>query len=313
MVRIALIGCGSHSRAHHAAPLARYVRAHPGRAELAAACDLDLARAEACCGEFGFARAYADADEMLRRERPDGCVCIMPVARIAEMGSRLLRRHVPCVIEKPLGATREEVRELAGVAEETRTPHMVSVNRRFNPYLNRAIQWCRPRGDLRFVRGLMVRHNRREEDFIWSTAVHGIDALRHVVGEVDRFDLLTLDAPPLSARWYGVALQFRGGCAGRLDIATTAGTKQETYELYGEGFRAEASVEFAETTRVRCWCEDRCELDDAPAAAEPMDAFNGAYHEAVEFIEALAAGRPPGPTVADILPSMEICFDLAGR
>ena len=43
MIRIALAGCGEHSRASHAAPLARYAAAHAGEVELVAACGKDEA------------------------------------------------------------------------------------------------------------------------------------------------------------------------------------------------------------------------------------------------------------------------------
>ena len=30
----------------------------------------------------------------------------------------------------------------------------------------------------------MARHARREPEFLWATAVHAVDALRHMAGEV---------------------------------------------------------------------------------------------------------------------------------
>ena len=79
MIRIALAGCGEHSRASHAAPLARYATAHTGEIELAAACDLNEERAAEFCRSFGFARAYDDLDHMLEVEQPDACVSVMPM------------------------------------------------------------------------------------------------------------------------------------------------------------------------------------------------------------------------------------------
>src|SRR4051794_35925887 len=118
MIRVALVGCGEHSEGSHAAPLARYAAEHPGVITLAAACDLNVARAEEFCRRFGFARAYSNLDELLIREPVDACVTVMPVERIAEVGAMLLKRGVPCVIEKPLGASLAEVERLARVARE---------------------------------------------------------------------------------------------------------------------------------------------------------------------------------------------------
>src|SRR5579863_7789191 len=45
MLRLALIGCGSHSEIAHASALAHYVARHPGDVDLAATCDIDIGRA----------------------------------------------------------------------------------------------------------------------------------------------------------------------------------------------------------------------------------------------------------------------------
>ena len=149
MLRLALIGCGSHSRAAHAAPLAQYAKENPDALSLVAACDLDPQRARQVCEQYGFARPYTDMEALLDAEKPDAVVSVLPVPQISAAGVRLLRRGVPCVIEKPLGASREDVDRVLEAARETGTPHMVSVNRRFSPFLNRALSWARDAGPLR--------------------------------------------------------------------------------------------------------------------------------------------------------------------
>src|SRR5690349_20551168 len=129
MIRIAIAGCGEHSRTSHAAPLARYAAAHPNQIELVAACDLNLDRASEFCRSFGFARPYKDLDEMLRAEQPHACVSVMPMEHIVDVGIKLLERRLPCLIEKPLGTSLSEIEQLARVARTTQTPHLVSVNR----------------------------------------------------------------------------------------------------------------------------------------------------------------------------------------
>ena len=156
MIRIVLAGCGEHSRASHAAPLARFAAAHPNEIKLVAACDLNWERALEFCHSFGFARVYEDFEQMLEVERPDACVSVMPMEKIGEVGIKLLERRIPCVIEKPLGTSLPEIERLAVVARETQTPHMVSVNRRFMPYLNQArgcsnMDHCATGGHRKFV------------------------------------------------------------------------------------------------------------------------------------------------------------------
>src|SRR4029078_4453802 len=126
---------------------------------------------------------------MFEVEKPEGCVAVMPVEKIGEVGIKLLQRRIPCVIEKPLGTSLPEIEQLARVARETQTPHMISVNRRFMPYLNQARSWMEKHGPLRYVRASQVRHQRSEPDFIWSTAIHAIDALRYIAGDVEELDV----------------------------------------------------------------------------------------------------------------------------
>src|SRR5436853_7913901 len=103
MLRLGLLGCGEHAAGSHAAPLARYAARYPGEISLVAACDIVPARAAEFCRMYGFARAYGSLEEMLAAERLDGCISVMPMEWIAEVGVKLLRLSMPFVIEKPLG------------------------------------------------------------------------------------------------------------------------------------------------------------------------------------------------------------------
>jgi predicted dehydrogenase len=312
MIQIGLIGCGEHSKGSHAAPLARYANEHPGEIALAAACDLDPNRAEYFCGEFGFERAYSDLNKMLSEERLDACISVMPVERIVEVGTLLFERGIPCVIEKPLGASLAEAERLAKVALASATPHMVSVNRRFLPYLNRAIGWAAENGHLQYVRATMVRNKRSEADFIWSTAIHAVDALRHIAGEVNDYDVKVFRNEALSAQWYLITLQFNSSTIGQIEVLPTAGMIEESYELFGEGFRALVLADSGSQRSLQCWREGVREVS-LIADSEPEDLRNGGYSEVVRFVEALRNGRYPGPTIEEILPSARLCFSISDQ
>ena len=311
MVRLAIVGCGEHSRSSHAAPLARYAAQHPGEIELVAACDLNVDRAAEFCRAFGFGRAYTEVEKMLATESIDGCVCVMPMEHIVDGAIRLLERHIPCIIEKPLGTSLAEAEKLARVARETGTPHMVSVNRRFMPYLNRASLWINEAGPLQYVRATQVRHARSEPDFIWSTAIHVLDALRHIAGEITDFDAQVQRRPGLSALWYVISLLFESGATGRIEVLPTAGMVEESYELFGEGFRARITAGSGTQRSLECWQEGQIVIEAKTSDDEPEDLRNGAYQEVVEFVRALRTGTRPRPGIEDILPSARICFAIA--
>jgi predicted dehydrogenase len=310
MIRIALAGCGEHSRASHAAPLARFAAAQPNEIKLVAACDLNRDRALEFCNSFGFAQAYEDLDQMLGVEKPDACVSVMPMEKIGEVGIKLLKRRIPCVIEKPLGTSLSEIERLAHVAHETQTPHMVSVNRRFMPYLNRARSWMHEHGPLRYVRASQVRHQRSEPDFIWSTAIHAIDALRYIAGEVEMFDVTVLRG---EAAWYVISLKFESGTTGQVEILPTAGMVEESYELFGEGCRARVTAGSGTQRSLECWEDGERVIVSHAKEEEPEDLRNGAYQEVEEFVRALQTGSRPQPCIDDILPSARISFAIAER
>lgn len=311
MIRLALLGCGEHSRSSHAAPLARYAAQNPGEVDLVAACDLNLTRAEEFCREFGFARAYTDVERMLATERVDGCISVMPMERIVDAGVMLLARKLACVIEKPLGTSPAEAKRLANTARETGTPHMVSVNRRFMPFLNQALSWARGIGPIQYVRATLVRHARTEPDFIWSTAIHVLDALRYVAGEVKTSSTEVYRQSGLTTLWYVVSLRFENGTMGRIEVLPTAGMVEESYELFGEGFHARVMAGSGTQRSLQCWREGRLELEKHSSHEEPEDLRNGSYEEVVEFVRALRTSTQPRPSVQDILPSALICFAIA--
>ena len=311
MIKVGLIGCGEHSENGHAVPLARYKAAHAEEIELVAACDLDLARANAFCTRYGFRRAYSTADAMLADEKFDVCIAVVPVERISALGIQLLEMGIPCVVEKPLGASLSEVEALLAVSKSSGTPNMVSVNRRFMPFLNRAIEWSRRAGELRYVRGTMTRHARNEPEFLWTTAVHTVDALRHIAGEVAEASIRAMPQNGSSACWYAIDLRFVRGALGRIDVLPTTGALEETYELFGEGYRAAVTCPFGAHRGWQAFQESKLVISESATEDMAEDMLNGCYDEVASLIRALASGKLPRPSIETVFPSIELCWAMA--
>ena len=311
MVRLALIGCGEHAETGHAIPLARYKSEYPDEIALVAACDIRVERAQKFCERYGFKAAYGNIDELLSREELDGCIAVVPPDRISETGILLLNRHVPCVVEKPLGFVSAEVKALAEEAAGSGTPNMVSVNRRFMPFLNRALQWAGNASSIRYVHCTLARHARSEPEFIWATAVHAVDTLRYIAGEVGEFQCRTMKGGMTRTAWHTIDLHFQSGVEGRIDVLPTAGMVEETYDLSGEGFHVSVTCPFG---RKRGWSAYRngaLVTEESASADLAEDLSNGCYHETAAFIRALREGSVPKPSIADVAPSVEICMSIA--
>ncbi|HZP17956.1 MAG TPA: Gfo/Idh/MocA family oxidoreductase [Terriglobales bacterium] len=311
VLRVGLIGCGEHSEIGHAVPWTRYAAERPGAIELAAVCDMRLERAEFFCRKYGFARSYRALDEMLAREKLDVCISVVPVELIPQVGIRLLQANLPCVVvEKPLGPSLSEVRKLTEAARTTKTTNMVSVNRRFMPFLKRALEWARNAGTLQYVHATMLRHQRTEADFLRYTAIHALDTVRFIAGE---FSSLTIQAlTPSSPRSYAIDVKFASGAAGRVDVLPVAGVVEETYELTGDGFRAVVTSPFGPQRLVRCYQRNQLVLEEMDANISE-DVIFGFYGEVAELVDAMVQLRPPQPSIEDVFPSVQACFELAER
>jgi predicted dehydrogenase len=247
---------------------------------------------------------------MLTHEKLQACIAVVPVGKITQIGIKLLKLGMPCVIEKPLGATLADVESLREASRSTATPNMVSVNRRFMPLLNQAIEWAGRAGRLRFVRSTMTRHARTEPEFLWTTAVHAVDALRHVAGDVKEASIRNLGNDSSNAHWYGIDVAFENGVFGRIDILPTSGVLEETYELLGENFRAIVTSPFGPERGIRCYQENRLIVRETDEGM-PEDVVNGFYDEGVALIRALSNNEPLRPSIEDVYPSVELCLKLA--
>ncbi|NLG49979.1 MAG: Gfo/Idh/MocA family oxidoreductase [Chloroflexi bacterium] len=308
MLKIVVLGAGSHSQANHLPALARYHSLHPDQVELAALCDLRGDLAVAMAGKYGFARAYTDLDEMLRQEQPDGCIAVTPVSATLDLASRIIGAGVPLLMEKPLGANIAQAREIINMVGVSGARVMVSMNRRFSPAL-RAARACAGERHIVYLRASIQRHHRAEPTFLWETAIHPLDAMRSVAGDVAEFSAEVRHVG--AAAWYVAQLAFETGTLGILEVLPTTGGLVETYDLFGDNYRASAQVVENAPVRVRCWEGDRLALDEEPARDEPAFVRNGAYDETVEFITALRENRQPHPSPAEVLQSVELLHAIA--
>src|SRR5262245_36619280 len=116
MYRSALLGCGPRAREHARA----YARIR--RAEIVAACDVDEARLNRLGDEFGIARRYRDAAEMLERERPDLLhIVTNPGLRVPLMTLAAERAVPAAIVEKPIALDTADFRAIAELGRRART------------------------------------------------------------------------------------------------------------------------------------------------------------------------------------------------
>ncbi len=155
MYKTAMLGCGGRARGH--ADAYRFVK----RGKLTAICDMNEERLNTFGDDFGISSRYTDLDEMLEKEKPD-VLHIVTTPVIPSSGKRLrypLMKQasdhgVPAaIIEKPVAIEGEDWKQIAGLAEETKTKFVVNTQLDFhqkNLELKRDVAEGRI-GEIRFI------------------------------------------------------------------------------------------------------------------------------------------------------------------
>ena len=303
MIRICVIGAGSHSRGNHGPSLRDLQAERPEVVSARGVCDLDEGRARQYAADFGFHSAYSDYRQMIERERPDALVLVSPIDLTVRLVEEIAAYGLPLLLEKPPGRTVTETEYLIGVVSEAGIPHMVSFNRRFNPALIAARRWLEMNSDRepQFIDGRMLRTRRLEPDFIMGTGIHLTDTMMSLLGRCDQAE---------SRRWTTASGGQCGSCRvsnssgpdGTLLILPDTGSIEETYELYGSGYYVYVSTE---PTLVRVVENGKTVLeqrfDDQPAHVS-----GGAMNETKAFVNAITGGSAFSPTLTEALEAMRL-------
>lgn len=227
--RIVQIGAGKFAQAYHAPTLQRLSQASNPRISLEAICDLDINRSQAFVRDFGYAKAYVNPDKMITEIKPDLIYCMVQPSATAALVEKLLPLGIPIFTEKPPGVTVTQAQRLATLAEEHKAISYVAFNRRRMPGLQQLTGWVKDNGKLRYVRAEMLRDKRLENDFGVTTAIHALDFLRCLCGNVKELQTLSIPHPNNPARDLIVKLTFEAGHTADLAVLINCGLKRESY------------------------------------------------------------------------------------
>jgi predicted dehydrogenase len=168
----------------------------------------------------------------------------------------------------------------------------------------------------------MTRYDRREPDFS-TTAVHGLDAVRFLTGsDYAHARFRYQELPHLGP---GVANMFvdgvmASGTVVHLAFCPVGGVIHERATIQGEGHTLVLALPVADSADIpghlRHVERGRVvsELSGLPVelGGEAFD-LAGFYAQDAAFLEALAAGRPPAPDLAQSRQSVELADCLRRR
>lgn len=323
MTRLAQIGCGEHARVAHGPSQARCARERPGLV-LAACCDLDPERAESFRRDFGFARAFTDPAAMLDEERPDAAVVVVPVERTVAVGSLVLERGIPLLLEKPPGETVADVDRLIAAAEAggRTVPHQVAFNRRYAPLVRELRRRIEEAGPLQHVHYEMTRVERCDPDFS-TTAIHGLDAVRYLAGaDYAEARFRYREAPELGKGVANILVDavLTSGATAHLAFCPVAGVLVERAIAHAHGHTLFLHVPMWAGVDApgRLWHFEggtlRADLGgDRVGDGTALFELGGFYRETAAFLDAVAEGRPPSPGLRESRQSVEIAHRIRER
>jgi myo-inositol 2-dehydrogenase/D-chiro-inositol 1-dehydrogenase len=321
-MKLCQIGCGEHARVAHGPSQARCARERPDLV-LAGCCDLDASRAELFRRDFGFARAFTDPVAMLDQERPDAVVVVVPVERTLSVGSLVLERRIPLLLEKPPGRTAAEVDRLVAVAEKQGgVPHQVAFNRRFAPLVRELRRRVEEAGPLQHLHYEMTRVERRDPDFS-TTAIHGLDAVRYVAGcDYAEARFRYRELPELGPGIADILVDavMASGATAHLAFCPVAGVLVEraTAHAHGHSLFLHVPMWRGVDSPGRLWHFAGGKLA-ADVSGERMGdgtaliELGGFYHETAAFLDAVAEGREPWPSLRESRQSVEIAEHVRDR
>jgi len=320
-LKVCVIGCGSIANAMHGPAYLKY-KAENKEAVMAGCCDLDAVKAGDFKEKFGFMNAYTDMDEMLVKEKPDAVCLISPVQSTAALAEKILEAGIPLLLEKPPGRTRQEVTCLAEIAEKQKVPNRVAFNRRYAPLVRKLKEWLSDDpGPIQSVQYDMLRVNRLDEDFS-TTAIHAIDAVRHITGSDYKSVRFTYhEYPELGKNVTDIHIfcEMKSGAIVKLNICPVTGIIRERAVIntfsstcfldnIGNGLNPSGRLVVARNNEIV--------LDlDGDNAGDGTGQFEreGFYYENKSFFDDIIAGRKPSGDLASAIQSVAAAACIRDR
>ena len=154
-------------------------------------------QAEVYARENGFAY-FKDAEVLLDTAKPDGVVIANPNAMHRETALAAIARKIPAIIEKPVADTVADAIAIVEAARTAGVPMLTGHHRRHNPIMQAARDFVAGGGLGKVVAVNGTWLHRKPDDYfdvtwrreagggpILINAIHDIDCLRMVVGEIE--------------------------------------------------------------------------------------------------------------------------------
>ena len=310
-VRVGLIGAGAMANRVHYPSLQEMPDV-----EMAALCDLVGPKLEETATKFDIASTYTSYKEMLAEEELDAVYVLMPPYHLFDVTMDVIEsgRHV--FIEKPPAVTTFQAELLANAAAEQGVASMVGFNRRFIPLLRQVRERVERQGPITHCVSVFYKNSpeaayyRGAIDFLHCDAIHAVDMLRWMGGEVESLASVTTQFGWHHENACHAVVRFRSGASGVLMTDWVTGTRTHVFEMHGPGFSA-----FVNPNEVARLYDSEAPEGETLGVTEAADSdenrvYYGFFHENRHFIDCIKTGQQPETNLAEAAKSMKLVDEL---
>ncbi|MFB3891428.1 MAG: Gfo/Idh/MocA family protein [Phycisphaerae bacterium] len=312
-VRLAMVGCGDQANYVHYPSFASFEDV-----ELAAVCDLLDDRLTATADKYHIEKRYKDYQKMVEDVDPDAVCVIGQPDVMYPLWRWCLEHKLNLFIEKPMGITIHQARNLAYLAAKHGCITQVGFQRRNCPILVRLRDECVKRGPVthalvRFYKRNIVPHL-DARDHMMDDGVHSIDTLRWLCGgEVVHLESCCRRVGVPDINFISATMHFSTGATGFMINSWSSGRRIFDVEVHSPNVCAEVELEgkgylYADGDTKGVEFDTR-----QVAGSDKIWAYGGFAFKDREFIDCLKAGKQPSSHFADAVKTMEIADKILAQ
>ena len=224
VMRVCVVGVGHLGKIH------ANIYAESAGAELVGVIDPDAERAASVAEELG-CEVFASVDQI--PEDIDAVSVVVPTIYHADVAVPLLRRGIPCLVEKPLAANLEQADQILAAAEESGATLAVGHVERFQPGVRLVKEFgLKPR----FIEcHRMSTFSFRSMDIgvVHDLMIHDLDLVLHLMGsEVESIDAAGGAILTESEDMASVRLIFKDGGRANVTASRASLTPMRRFRLF---------------------------------------------------------------------------------
>ncbi len=311
-IRVVIFGAGDQANYVHYPSLASMPDV-----EIAALCDIDPTKLNATGDKFHIEKRYgADRDPLAYRKMIEdvapGAVYVIGHPNIMyDCWVWCLQKGLNLFIEKPMGITIHEARNLAYLAEKHGSITQVGFQRRTCPMVVKLREECLKRGPIVHACCTFYKRNiapyLEARDHMMDDGVHAIDTLRWMCGgKVAKVQSLIKRVQVPDVNWIGAMLEFDNGAVGVMLNSWSSGRRIFKVEMHAPGICVEAEHEGKGMLYADGDTKGVAYDTKEVAGSDKIWVYGGFQPKHREFIDCIKAKRLPGSNFSDAVKTMEV-------